>query len=66
MVQASISPHVIASRALYAARMTAPGTPRDYEVEVYQQLDRFSSDLPSQMVDDARREIQERLPLICL
>jgi len=61
MTRKMAGPHVIASQALYAARLATQDTPDDYKSEVFRQLERIKYGLADWELDRIREEIAFRL-----
>jgi hypothetical protein len=64
MTRKTSSPHVIASQALYAARLATQGTPDNYKSEVFSQLKRIEYGLADWELTQIREEIAFRLAAV--
>jgi hypothetical protein len=66
MIRKMANSHVIASQAMYAARITTQSTGDDYINEVLHQLERLNYGLAEWEMDQIRREITCRLAMASL
>ena len=64
MTRKMVNPHVIASQALYAAKLATQDTPNDYTTEVFRQLERIKHGLADWELAQIRQEIAFRLAAV--